>query len=310
MKIDRVYIARVFQEALVKGVSRGVLQSEWLKIFNSYFTDYESINFEYFKQLEKMIRLSSSDLSYERDIEKGRRLGLKYLLLGDSGYPSQLIDLLEPPFLLEVLGDESALLNMGLGIVGSREPVEESIHWLESDLRNVLSDYALTVMSGGARGIDQVSHRLAFKLNVPTVAVLPSGLGKIYPSNLSDWVAELEGRKSCFISEFSFSQEIRKHFFQQRNRLIPALSIAVIIVEAKEKSGTMITARLSAEQGKAVYVVPAHPTHKKFRGNLNLIADGATPIAGVDHLRAFLAEEIVSYNRRHSIHRLSEQLEH
>jgi DNA processing protein len=178
-----------------------------------------------------------------------------------------------------------------VSVVGAREVQDWVVEWLENELAPALSTCEIGVVSGGARGVDQVAHRIAIRKKLPTVVVLPSGLREIYPKNIASWV----GRdQTLFMSEYSDEQAMRNHHFFYRNRLIVGLTPVTLIVQAKEKSGTMISARFAIEQGRTVATLPAFPIASAFSGNNQLLADGALMVRGQKDLLALLSSSFFS----------------
>ena len=133
-------------------------------------------------------------------------------------------------------------------------------------------------VSGAAFGVDQLVHRLSVRNALPTIAFIPSGLGKIYPYRFKNDIEEILIARGSVMSEFLPNQEMKKHHFERRNRLISALSEVLFIVEARRKSGSLITARLALSQNKTLCILPSSPMQAQNLGNLDLLFDGAHPI--------------------------------
>jgi DNA processing protein len=168
-------------------------------------------------------------------------------------------------------------------VVGTRKPTlyGESV---AMSLGKRLSNLGITVVSGLAMGVDKRAHEGSLKgiANVPTIAVLGSGLLQIYPRINSNLAGDIVGKGGLIVSEFGLGQSPRAHFFPRRNRIISALSSSVVIVEAEEKSGSLITARLALEQNRDVYAVPGPIDSMLSRGTNKLIAQGASIIISVE----------------------------
>jgi DNA processing protein len=154
-----------------------------------------------------------------------------------------------------------------------------------------LKELELMTISGGARGVDSIAHTISIRMGLPTIAILPSGMRNIYPSSLREIVNSIIDCGGAVISEFSSDQKMQKHFFQKRNRLIPAFALATLVVEARTRSGTMITAQESIEQSKPLFVLPSHPMDANSSGSLDLICDGATPVRDAKDLILYLRSE-------------------
>jgi DNA processing protein len=230
--------------------------------------------------------------SWKAQLHKQLLYGVRFIYPGHDFYPSSLLRMYDPPILLSYLGSPVWMSQQGLSVVGSRNPKIESLNWLEQTLPALLQENNIYVVSGGARGIDQMAHSLCLRYEAPTVAMVPSGLGQIYPQELIGWVRDITAFGGAIVSEYPFQKPMRKNHFQARNRLIAGFSIATLIIEASVRSGTMITARQCAEQGRPLFVVPSHPLEINSRGGLDLICDGATPVRDAEDLRLFYHSEI------------------
>lgn len=191
----------------------------------------------------------------------------------DPDYPGVLRDLPDPPVALFTKGEITERDRFGIGLVGTRRATAYGRMVAERLVRD-LSDAGVTIISGGAAGIDTVSHRTAVQLQARTIAVLGSGLNKLYPPQnrtLFDQIAE----NGAVISEFMPDCPPDAWRFPVRNRLIAALGMAVLVVEAPEASGALITARLAAEIGRDVFAVPGSIDNPQVKGCHALIKDGA-----------------------------------
>lgn len=216
-------------------------------------------------------------------------LFMKCIKAHDSRYPSLLKRLEKPPEALYIEGDESLLLRPYLSVVGARDAGLWVREWLEYELSPVLKELGVGVVSGGARGVDQWAHWLCLRGKVPTLIVLPSGCRNKYPRTLS----EFEGRSEVlFISEYEPETVMRKHFFYKRNRLIAGLSPLTLIVQAQERSGTMITAKYAMDVGSCVGALPGAVMDVSMAGNNQLIFDGASMVRDRHDLRTLLSQLI------------------
>jgi DNA processing protein len=231
------------------------------------------------RRLEFPLRLPKIPFSY------------RFITYGDLEYPHCFYYMLDPPLILTVAGESCWLKDSGLSVVGSREPVSESLQWIEDELGSFVEKRKPVLISGGARGVDQTVHALAIRKKVPTVVFLPSGLGEIYPAMLQSWLPRVLETGGCFISEYSLDQRIERRLFHHRNRLIAHLGVATVIVQASGKSGTLMTGHLASEAGKPTWVVPAHPLRRVFQGNLRLLQEGAVMVCSAEDLSLFFAGE-------------------
>lgn len=209
------------------------------------------------------------------------------LRYGEPNYPCEFTRLVDPPLVFSFYGEPVWDRNK-IAIVGSRQPSQKTLWWLRKELGQMLQHYEWVSVSGGALGVDQLAHQASIDLKMPTIAILPSGLGNLYPSRFQPMSQAIMQNGGCLISEFSDDMAVRKHHFSHRNRLIASLGKVSIIVEAKEKSGTLITAHRALEMGKDIFVVPGHPLDDSFRGSLQLLKMGAHVLTEANDLSFWL----------------------
>lgn len=211
--------------------------------------------------------------------------GVQLLCYGEDLYPTSCYLMDDPPLTLSFCGSPAWLSEKNLAVVGSREPSFESLQWMEKEFAPFCESEKPCVISGGARGVDQKSHSVALRMQTPTVVILPSGLGQLYPESLKEWRASILDAGGCFLSEYVYEQKMHKHLFHHRNRLIAALGRATLLIEAKKRSGTLITAQQATQLGRPVWVVPGHPHDPHFGGSLDLLCEGALLIRDAQDLR-------------------------
>jgi DNA processing protein len=195
------------------------------------------------------------------------------IALGDLRYPRLLSVIADPPPLLWVRGQASTLSKPGVALVGSRGATAYALA-VASRLSQDLVAAGLVVVSGLARGVDASAHSAAVLANGHTVGVLGCGADRVYPAEHRDLAREM-ARAGAIVSEFPPGVPPLPHHFPLRNRIISGLSLAVVVVEAPEKSGALITASAAATQGRDVMVVPGPVTGGRNRGGHLLIRDGA-----------------------------------
>jgi len=195
------------------------------------------------------------------------------LTTADDEYPSSLKAIFDPPPLLYVKGKIIKKDAIAVGVVGSRSPTVYGKLVTEKISREI-AEIGITVISGMARGIDSVAHKSAVNYGGRTIAVLGCGLNVIYPPENFKLMDEI-ANNGAVISEFPMSAKPDKMNFPQRNRVISGLSLGVVVVEAAEKSGSLITARHAIEQGREVFAVPGSVNSPKSRGTNRLIKMGA-----------------------------------
>jgi DNA processing protein len=206
--------------------------------------------------------------------------------LGDPGYPPQLLDVDDPPLLLFAMGSEAGQWAEGqhraqamLAVVGSRNPTPQGeLH--ARQFAQVLAQAGVCVVSGLARGIDGAAHEGALAGGGSTVAVVGTGLDRVYPRRHLELARRIVGQ-GAIVSEFPLGTPPLNHHFPQRNRILAGLARATLVVEANLQSGSLITARLAAEQGKAVMAIPGSIDSPQSQGCHQLIVQGARLVGGV-----------------------------
>lgn len=198
-----------------------------------------------------------------------------YIYPGHQDYPKNFFQAEPLPLIIYYRGQLPATKQKRLAVVGSREIQAELGDWLEIELGQYLSRQRSVVISGGARGVDQIGHRVALRHNVPTVVFLPSGLENIYPRDFASWVSYIMESGGCLMSEFPPDVPMRRYHFAKRNRLIAAFADLVLIAQAARASGTMMTAKHALQMGRSLCVVPQAPFLPEALGGIDLIADGA-----------------------------------
>lgn len=230
----------------------------------------------------------ASALHYLRKLAE---LGIQYTFPEKEDYPVQFLKMKEPPLFLEYIGKPLWLNHRYISIVGSREIVPLTEQWMKLHLTDFLFQSRAGVVSGGARGVDQLAHLIALKNNAPTIAILPSGLLHLYPRSLNELKSESSGDQLCFLTEFEIHHKIHKSHFYFRNRLIAALGTLTLVVQASVKSGSMLTVHHCLEMGKPVSTIPAHPEMHAFEGNLKLLYEGAHSVRNFRDLHDFWLAE-------------------
>lgn len=195
----------------------------------------------------------------------------------DLSYPSWLREIAAAPPLLYFRGELKAYIQHNLAVVGPRYPSSSAAR-LINHLLPAIHKQGITIVSGLAYGVDSLAHISALDNKSLTWAVLGSGLLNIYPRVNLPLASRIVNTGGALISEFSPSSPPLKMNFPQRNRIISGLSRATLVIEARESSGSLITARYALEQGRDVLAVPGNIFSKCYRGTNRLLADGATVI--------------------------------
>jgi DNA processing protein len=206
----------------------------------------------------------------------------------DARYPSRLAEVPDAPATLHVHGALVDADALAVALVGSRRATPYGLEVAET-LAADLAARGVTIVSGLARGIDAAAHRGALRVGGRTLAVLGSGIDVIYPPENRRLAAEIVER-GALLSQFAPGTPPLPQNFPTRNQVIAALSLAVVVVEAAEKSGSLITARLAAELGREVLAVPGRITAPESRGANRLIQDGAHVAMGWEDVVGVLPE--------------------
>jgi DNA processing protein len=214
--------------------------------------------------LKRSPRICSRERA-EAELKAAQAAGVEFLTLDEPDYPARLRMIDDPPPVLAVRGKIDALARPLIGIVGSRNASAAGIKFAQRIARD-LGDAGFTVVSGLARGIDAAAHRAS--LRTGTVAVLAGGHDRIYPAEHVALLEELLAEGAA-ISEMPFTWEPRAHDFPRRNRLISGLSLGVVVTA--RRSGSLITARLAAEQGREVFAVPGSPLDPRSEGTNGIL---------------------------------------
>lgn len=193
--------------------------------------------------------------------------------LADSDYPQALLNITDPPLLLYVKGRLDLLNRTALAVVGSRNATPQGLNNAEAFARS-LSDAGLCIISGMAHGIDAAAHRGALQAQGSSIAIVGTGLDKVYPSANRD-LAHVLAQQGALVSEFPLGTPPLAANFPRRNRLISGMSIGCLVVEASLQSGSLITARLALEQGRDVFAIPGSIHAPQSKGCHALLKQGA-----------------------------------
>ena len=208
----------------------------------------------------------------EAEIERAQRHDARLLVVGESAFPRPLAALDAPPPILYAKGDIGLLQRPTIAVVGARQCSAAGAK-LARQFAAEIGRAGFVIASGLARGIDAAAHQAA--LDTGTVAVLAGGLDVVYPPE-HDTLQQAIGERGCLLTEMPFGFAPRGQDFPRRNRIVSGLSLGVLIVEAARRSGSLVTARLAAEQGREVFAVPGHPLDPRAEGTNKLLKSGAT----------------------------------
>ena len=225
------------------------------------------------------------------------------ITIADSRYPTLLKQISDPPIVLFVNGDPELLQNIQLGIVGSRNPSPGGRQIARLFSRQI-AQCGVTITSGMALGIDCNSHLGALDVNEKTIAVLGNGLDTIYPARHKE-LAERIVTSGALVSEFPLGVKPLARNFPRRNRIISGLSTGILVVEAAQRSGSLITARFAMEQGREVFAIPGSINNPLARGCHALIRQGAKLVETVQDI----VEELGPLFHATSFHATSESVD-
>ncbi len=227
-------------------------------------------------------RLTGARAAARSALESAKAAGMTVVPWSDPRYPTMLAAIQDPPPVLWIRGRVEALHAPAVAIVGSRAGSTYARE-VGRALGSALAARGVTVVSGLARGVDASAHQGALAAEGRTAAVLGSSVDIVYPREHTGLAADVV-RRGALVSELPPGTMPRPSHFPQRNRLISGLSRAVVVVEATERSGSLITARLALEQGREVMAVPGNALSGRNRGAHALIKDGAKLVEGVDDI--------------------------
>ncbi|NMM44147.1 DNA-protecting protein DprA [Rhodospirillaceae bacterium KN72] len=229
----------------------------------------------------------------EREIEALHAIGGRFLYIGQADYPATLAAVEDAPPVLALLGRSELLTQTIVAIVGSRNASTNGKR-LAGQFAKAIGNAGITVTSGLAMGIDTAAH--AASLDTGTVAVVAGGIDVIYPRENTGLYHEI-AQRGAIVAEQPFGMVGQARHFPRRNRIISGLSAGTLVVEATQRSGSLITARLAGEQGRDVFALPGSPLDPRARGTNDLIRNGAALVE--------TPEEVISALRQSSLSMLS-----
>ena len=231
-------------------------------------------------KIARNITAAGDEVDVDGVIALCRQSGVRILTGSDGEYPRMLREIPDPPAVLFVRGGFQPQDALAIAVVGTRHATQYGLRQAE-DLGASLSRAGLTVVSGLARGIDSAAHRGALSAAGRTLAVLGSGVLNVYPPEHEKLAAEVV-QHGALLSESPPQAAPVPGAFPQRNRIISGLALGAVIVEAGDRSGALITARLAMEQGREVFAVPGRVDGRAARGCHRLIRDGAKLVETAD----------------------------
>jgi DNA processing protein len=259
-------------------------------VFHATRSELESLRLRA-ESIESILKREFHEKAVE-EFERVKALGGDVLILDDGSYPYLLREIADPPIVLYVKGNwQECVESACVAVVGSRRCSTYGENASEMLARD-LAEKDVCIVSGLARGIDSAAHRGAVRAKGKTIAVLGTGIDNVYPKENAKLVSEILDAGGALVSQFPLGTPPLKDNFPYRNRIISGLSLGVLIVEASERSGSLITARLAMEQNREVLAVPGNITSKNSFGTNYLIKSGAKLVQQWQDVVAELPQEI------------------
>jgi len=271
----------------IKGVNNKIIDileknfSQLSYIWDASKNDILSIR-EINDKIKQEIIKNRNDLYYENLLKRIESYKIKVITYYDNDYPLNLRNISDSPKVLYMKGQLIPEDEVSIAIVGARKSTSYG-KWAAEKISSELANLGICLVSGMAKGIDTHVHISALKSKSRTIAVLGCGVDIIYPSSNRELYHKIQDN-GCIISEFPLGTKPLPYNFPQRNRIISGLSLGVVVVEATEKSGSLITARHAIEQGKDVFAVPGNINSIFSRGTNLLIKDGAKLVTGIEDI--------------------------
>ncbi|MBE7713391.1 MAG: DNA-protecting protein DprA [Cyanobacteria bacterium SIG26] len=263
------------------------------KAFNSSLNELKNIDGLSVKKTENFIKLRDK-VDIDRAFTEVETRGINYITYEDDNYPKMLKNIDNPPAVLYYKGKFfECNLDKTLAVVGSRKASYNG----REDLRKILTGLANTdicIVSGLASGIDTVAHTTAIENNIKTIGVIASGFDYVYPTSNKTLYQNIENGYGAVVSEYYPTFEPIKFRFPQRNRIVSGLSYGTLVAEASLKSGALITANLTLEQGRELMCIPGLISNPNTEGIYKLLKNGATLVTESSDILNALGWEIKS----------------
>lgn len=259
--------------------------------YNAPEQEFKNIDGLSIKKAENFIK-ARKELDLDKIIEQVEKRGVKFLTFEDENYPQMLKEIYNPPAVLYYKGELSRInFNKTLAVVGSRKAsnyAKDALKLILSGLKNT----DITIISGLAFGIDTTAHNLAIENGLKTIGVIASGFDYTYPASNKELYEKIEKEHGVIFTEYFPTFEPLKYRFPQRNRIVSGLSYGTIVAEASLKSGALITANLTLEQGRELMCIPGMITNPNTQGIYRLIKNGASLVTCTDDILNTLNWEV------------------
>ena len=261
------------------------------KAFNANENEFQNIDGLSIKKSQNFIK-ARKKLDVEKAFKEVKRRNISFLTYEDENYPFMLKQIFNPPAVLYYKGDLSRInFNKTLAVVGSRRASSYSKDALKLVLSG-LKDTDITIVSGLASGIDTTAHNIAIDNNLSTIGVIASGFDFVYPSQNRELYEKIERENGIIFTEYYPTFEPLKYRFPQRNRIVSGLSYGTVVAEASLKSGALITANLTLEQGRELMCIPGLITNPNTQGIYKLIKNGANLTTCTEDILSVLGWQI------------------
>lgn len=266
----------LFFQKIPKINSGKILQlNEYFKGLENAFcaSNIELEEFGFKKDEIDLIKKEKEKYSFEKELEKYNRNGIKFFTYFDEKYPKNLKKINLPPMIIFYKGSLENIKE-SIGVVGTRKPTDYGI-CVTKDFVEFFAKNKITIISGGALGIDCISHKIALENKTKTIAVMGCSLEYCYPLQNKKIFEQILEQDGAIVSEYQLGMKPIGKNFVVRNRIISGLSDSLLVIEAGIKSGTMTTVEFANEQNKDIYVVPGSIYNQYSQGTNKLIKDGA-----------------------------------
>lgn len=268
----------------------------------SYFNDNPKDVWDNFAKENSYLKLDSEAVNYlikskdnfeESFIKRLKSENSQIVTLLDEDYPKKLKEIEDPPYILYYKGSLKSINNLSIAVVGSRKATSYG-KWAAEKFTAELSAFGVNIISGLAFGIDAIAHKTALKSNATTIGVIGCGIDIIYPKSNEHLYGEIAEKSGAVITEYPFGMQPLPNNFHARNRIISGLSNGVLVIEAQERSGTLITAGHAANQGREIFAVPGNIDSLYSKGTNALIKDGAKITTSINDI----IEEIIELKEK------------
>ncbi len=282
------------------------LYSDKISQIEAYLKDIREIHnidiksLENYNFLNKSLAYKIKSSDFKKDVsdlkERASKLNIQIIADTDDNYPPFLKNIVDRPRVIYLKGTYTNDDKLSIAIVGSRKATPYG-RWACEKFAKELSSMGITIISGLAHGIDRIAHLSALEAKSRTIGVLGNGVDHIYPKANRGIYEEIPNN-GCLISEFPLGSLPLNFHFPMRNRIISGLSLGVIVIEAQEKSGSLITASHAINQGKDVFALPGNINSTYSKGTNMLIRDGAIPLLDLDDLLQEVSELNIIKNKK------------